>query len=495
MTRSVLLVVLMVAACGVEENDVGVLEQALDEENAIYNNAIYNNAIYNNGTFENGYAIKYAPNGQNPSWEMPWARVWTGPKVNGYSVAFSKKWGANFFTTSWTSSSTAVQYVEANGTGCAHPTSRVGSALGTSCSSLANRVCTSDPYCCATSWDQTCVNEANDFANDYTGTHATGVTGLPLPDSHSPCAATVNAGRSSCRTSTWSQSCVDDAYAKCYARYVTRPRVESGRLIADACVEPTSTGTMGCPNALPGSTPGECCRRSLVMYGVYQDFHKDDTTLAGDGYKVQWSSWEQESTPTGSQTVRATMVPDPCTGGYTFNGEVFVRSCSVEHHLWQLAGPGNPFYPDVPNAANTSTGEWNVIDPGHQNVRVRNVLVNLLTALTNTSNHFVIDLRYAKLAQTIFGNYWFDASDAGLLPPDPAYGNPANPELVIDDDSATDPLNPTRHYVFGHVVCKGSDDPETAKRTDTDADLCSSLNYSLPGNQGSPTTLRTIWSP
>lgn len=43
---------------------------------------------------------------------------------------------------------------------CAHPLNETGSALNPACSRCVNTVCISDSFCCASSWDSTCIGEA-----------------------------------------------------------------------------------------------------------------------------------------------------------------------------------------------------------------------------------------------------------------------------------------------------------------------------------------------
>ncbi|KAJ3098519.1 hypothetical protein HK100_005087, partial [Physocladia obscura] len=43
--------------------------------------------------------------------------------------------------------------------GCAHSECSTGTALTSDCSACATAVCAQDSYCCATSWDSTCVSE------------------------------------------------------------------------------------------------------------------------------------------------------------------------------------------------------------------------------------------------------------------------------------------------------------------------------------------------
>jgi hypothetical protein len=176
------------------------------------------------GTFENGYAIGTA------TWEKPW-RVWSDEVSNGYSIAFSQRFGANLSTSSWTTNASQVSYVDGDATNCVHPTTQVGNPLNPSCSPVAQYICNADPYCCTTSWDAQCAGEATTLGDDYTGAHPTTVTGAALPDSHSQCAAAVNFVDAHCRTSAWDATCVNEAYDICYARYVTRPRIENGRFV------------------------------------------------------------------------------------------------------------------------------------------------------------------------------------------------------------------------------------------------------------------------
>lgn len=43
---------------------------------------------------------------------------------------------------------------------CAHPLNETGSALNPACSRCVSTVCTVDSFCCATTWDSTCIGEA-----------------------------------------------------------------------------------------------------------------------------------------------------------------------------------------------------------------------------------------------------------------------------------------------------------------------------------------------
>jgi hypothetical protein len=42
---------------------------------------------------------------------------------------------------------------------CVHPVCATGPALGNTCDACATKLCAQDPYCCAVSWDATCVGE------------------------------------------------------------------------------------------------------------------------------------------------------------------------------------------------------------------------------------------------------------------------------------------------------------------------------------------------
>jgi hypothetical protein len=48
---------------------------------------------------------------------------------------------------------------DAGASTCAHPVCATGAPLASACESCATQLCAQDPYCCAVSWDATCVGE------------------------------------------------------------------------------------------------------------------------------------------------------------------------------------------------------------------------------------------------------------------------------------------------------------------------------------------------
>lgn len=475
--------------CGMEleTEDVTATEQGLDERNGLYNNGLYNNGLYNNGLYNNGvFENPFAIEESSATWTKPWARVYTRTTGNGYSIAVTEEWGGNLATSSWTANGGRTRYVSGDGSGCAHPVTQTGAALGSSCDHLAWVVCGLDSYCCNTAWDAICVGEAMDHSDDgVSGLHATGVTGVGLPDNHSGCAAFVDAKQPSCRNS-WDASCVDLAYHECLARYVTRLRVEDSRLMVDACVEPRATGTPYLPN-VPASGPAparEVCRRSLVLNGVYNHLEAPSTDEAE---RIQWRNWDWALNMAGAWVqLNVTVVPDPYAAPAIYlDGTGWYRLKGPEHHLWQLAGPAKPFYPDVINVANDAT--WanapSYVDPNHRNVTLRPVLIEILSALTNTQpgEHHWVDLRYT---QPVNGT-WGDVADPGLLPPDHAFDSYPT-ELVWRWTSTFEAISPPRRTYVGFPVCKGT----SMKRAMTGTPSCSGYG----GYAGDDWTLRSIWN-
>jgi hypothetical protein len=261
---------------------------------------------------------------------------------------------------------------------------------------------------------------------------------------------------------------VNEAYDICYARYVTRPRIENGRFVADACVEPTRTGTPACP--IPGSGPSgtECCRRSLVLDGVYTE----KQTSQGD--TVEWQNWAETTTPVRDVTVRTTLVPDPCTGPMVNS----VRTCGAVHPLWQLAADGKPLYPDCPNTATTSTYNCSPVDAQHANASVRNVLVTAGAALSNSVGSYTLDLRYVERS----GGVLVDSPASGRLPPDPSFD--ASHTEGVWDALQFGSYNGQRSIV-GRIRCDGNGRLESSATTVTN---CASFTGAL-----STAAIRSLW--
>jgi len=83
-----------------------------------------------------------------------------------------------------------------------------------------NRVCGSDPYCCLTEWDETCVDEANAVCFLTCGL-AAGNRDCASPHPNAPgcnddaCCRAVCTDDSYCCVTEWDQTCVDEAEATC----------------------------------------------------------------------------------------------------------------------------------------------------------------------------------------------------------------------------------------------------------------------------------------
>ncbi len=107
------------------------------------------------------------------------------------------------------------------GTGCAHPTSSTGGSLTASCDPCAARICTVDPFCCATAWDAICVGEVASVCQESCGgggaicAHAICSIGTNLTASCDPCAAQICAVDSFCCNSSWDGICVGEVASVC----------------------------------------------------------------------------------------------------------------------------------------------------------------------------------------------------------------------------------------------------------------------------------------
>ena len=103
-------------------------------------------------------------------------------------------------------------------TTCDHTPCTKGKALATSCSNCAKTVCGYDAYCCSTSWDQTCVDEAMKDTACSTAcgggcAHSECSTGGPLGNTCSACATSVCGADPYCCSTDWDSTCVNEAKA------------------------------------------------------------------------------------------------------------------------------------------------------------------------------------------------------------------------------------------------------------------------------------------
>jgi photosystem II stability/assembly factor-like uncharacterized protein len=99
--------------------------------------------------------------------------------------------------------------------GCAHGEDTPGSALATSCSACAEKVCAKNAACCTTAWGAACVTEARRACGDMTCAHAESVVGPALRPGCSACTAKVCASLPACCASGWTADCVAAADTSC----------------------------------------------------------------------------------------------------------------------------------------------------------------------------------------------------------------------------------------------------------------------------------------
>jgi hypothetical protein len=208
-------------------------------------------------------------------------------------------------------------------------------------------------------------------------------------------------------TNSWSQGWVNGAAPTSSvvgdgSKSIKRVRIEQGRVMADACITPPSGSQ--CPVDANGN--GECCRRVMLLQGVYFA----DLSHANQGRWMTWySKWTVSDSSRHSGTVDTTVVLDPC---YTKSG---VSTCdSPMNHLWQLAGPGSPMYPDCSNSiagltCNSGSSQLDLGITSHA-VTVRDLFLASLSSLITTNGHYYVDIR------------WMPTGDhSTVLVPDPTF--------------------------------------------------------------------------
>jgi hypothetical protein len=129
------------------------------------------------------------------------------------------------------------------GTTCDHPVCTPGAQLTADCDPCAAQVCASDPYCCDTAWDTTCVSEADttcgagcsgsgSSSSSSSGSagasssssgsggstscaHAICTSGSMLDPSCDPCAASICASDAYCCGTAWDTQCVGEVGSIC----------------------------------------------------------------------------------------------------------------------------------------------------------------------------------------------------------------------------------------------------------------------------------------
>ena len=107
------------------------------------------------------------------------------------------------------------------GGSCAHDECSTGAALDETCSSCTSAVCSADPFCCQTEWDDVCVGEVATECGDDCGGGGGGCIhdeceqGGPLTSACSSCADTVCGIDDFCCTTDWDATCVQEADQYC----------------------------------------------------------------------------------------------------------------------------------------------------------------------------------------------------------------------------------------------------------------------------------------
>jgi hypothetical protein len=131
-------------------------------------------------------------------------------------------------STGWDSTcvNEAAQYCnkcEGGGSGnCAHDVCEEGGTLSASCSACAGAVCDADPYCCTNAWDDQCVDQAEYYCNTSCGGGSSGTcshdectSGGTLTQGCSPCVDTVCGSDPYCCNTTWDSQCIQQAEQWC----------------------------------------------------------------------------------------------------------------------------------------------------------------------------------------------------------------------------------------------------------------------------------------
>ena len=111
---------------------------------------------------------------------------------------------------------------------CEHALCKAGAKLSAACDPCAAKLCESDPYCCAESWDATCVGEVasicgqsctapppGEDAGPTTCSHPVCVAGAALVGGCSPCTAQLCAQDPYCCAVEWDATCVGEVASIC----------------------------------------------------------------------------------------------------------------------------------------------------------------------------------------------------------------------------------------------------------------------------------------
>ncbi len=105
--------------------------------------------------------------------------------------------------------------------GCEHDLCEAGGPLDATCDPCATTVCTEDPFCCESEWDDVCVGEAEQLCGLDCAiedcSHDLCAAGEALAPTCDPCVEAVcaNDATAACCTDTWGEDCVAAVEAVC----------------------------------------------------------------------------------------------------------------------------------------------------------------------------------------------------------------------------------------------------------------------------------------
>ena len=137
-----------------------------------------------------------------------------------------------------------------DGCGCAHDPCVSGGALISGCDPCVTQVCASDTFCCSSSWDSLCTGEVSSVCGQVcTGScaHTPCSSGAALVSGCDPggCVTQVCTSDTFCCDTSWDNLCVGEVEHDLRADLLTRP---AGRA--------TRGATKGAPPAAPADRPG-----------------------------------------------------------------------------------------------------------------------------------------------------------------------------------------------------------------------------------------------
>ncbi len=102
---------------------------------------------------------------------------------------------------------------------CAHPVCQSGAALQSGCEPCVTQICAADSFCCTTQWDSQCVQQVQTVCGQTcsgnTCAHSHCSTGAALQFGCSPCVTQVCNSDPFCCSTTWDASCVQQANTLC----------------------------------------------------------------------------------------------------------------------------------------------------------------------------------------------------------------------------------------------------------------------------------------